>query len=390
MWNTAQEYSGVAILIKKDIQHSLITRTFDGDTLAIQVETSLGPIILGTNYSPPGRGYVPTRDIMWFSRHRLPAYLLADLNAHHESFESYTNDYGTVLYNTWLEEGYLRRIGPDIGTFTSHRGTITKPDIVLVNRHVYHYSLVNTLKYNVSDHAPITLQLANRAIKIPAQEHEIISKARWTMFTGHIKASITPINLNQQEYTKIDEVINNIEDTVNNAQNIAIPKSKFNFSTKIQITPKFDRLQKVLAQIYKLIIANANNNQILIYLRRRKTAVINLLKSEALDIQARNWDELLTKLAKDRTLNPKNFWSRIKPIIYKTPTGQMKVTDNGKRTGNILNKPDEIETKMRVEWKTHFIPPPKKQDSSHLISRHHQLSYNSPRHSYPIATNRYY
>ena len=84
MWNTAQEYSGVAILIKKDIQHSLITRTFDGDTLAIQVETSLGPIILGTNYSPPGRGYVPIRDIMWFSRHRLPAYLLADLNAHHE------------------------------------------------------------------------------------------------------------------------------------------------------------------------------------------------------------------------------------------------------------------------------------------------------------------
>ena len=117
------------------------------------------------------------------------------------------------------------------------------------------------MSHNVSDHAPIKLQLSNRAIKIPAQEHEIISKARWTMFTGHIKTSTVPINLNKQEYTKIDEEINNIEDTVNNAQNIAIPKSKFNYSTKIQITPKFDRLQKVLAQIYKIIISNANNDQ---------------------------------------------------------------------------------------------------------------------------------
>ena len=384
MWNTAQDHSGVAILIKKDIEHSLITHVFDGDTLAIKVETSLGPIILGTNYSPPGRLYLPVRDIMWFSRHRLPAYLLADLNAHHLTIGHYTNDYGRVLYNTWLEDGYLRRIGPEIGTFTSKKGKITKPDIVLVNRHVYHYSFINTLNYNVSDHAPISLQLSNKAIKIPSQEHEVISKARWLTFTELIKTSTVPINLNQQEYFKIDEEIQKIEATVNNAQNIAIPKSKFKYSTKIQITPKFDRLQKVLTQIYKLITANTNNNQILRHLRRRKNVLINSLKTEALYIQAKNWNELLTDLAKDRTLNPKNFWNKVKPIIYKTPTGQIKVTDNGDRTGNILKKPEEIEEKFREEWKTHFIPPPNNKIDPISLQNTNEFHANNPELATPL------
>ena len=63
MHNTAQNFSGVAILIKRDINHSLINRKFDGDTLAIKVETSLGSIIVGTNYSPPSRGLIPIRDL---------------------------------------------------------------------------------------------------------------------------------------------------------------------------------------------------------------------------------------------------------------------------------------------------------------------------------------
>ena len=52
MYNTGKLCSGVAILIKPYITHSIITHTFIGDTLAIKIETSLGPIIIATNYSP--------------------------------------------------------------------------------------------------------------------------------------------------------------------------------------------------------------------------------------------------------------------------------------------------------------------------------------------------
>ena len=83
--NTAARYSGVAILIKPDISHKLINHRFVGDTLAISVDTSMGPIVVGTNYTPPSRAGLPFADIMWFARHRQPTYLLADLNAHHQS-----------------------------------------------------------------------------------------------------------------------------------------------------------------------------------------------------------------------------------------------------------------------------------------------------------------
>ena len=51
--NTAARYSGVAILVKPDISHNLINQRFVCDTLAINVDTSMGPIVVGTNYTHP-------------------------------------------------------------------------------------------------------------------------------------------------------------------------------------------------------------------------------------------------------------------------------------------------------------------------------------------------
>ena len=172
----------MAILIKSDIQHSLINKTFDGDTLAITTETTTGPVIIGTNYSPPSRIIFPMRDIMWFARHRTSLYLLADLNAHHTTFDTFSNDYGKVLYNMWLEDGFLQRLGPDTGTHTSNAGNLSKPDIVLTNRQMYHFYHVSTLDRNVSDHAPMSLEISNKPIKIPAPLHEIYKKSQLASF----------------------------------------------------------------------------------------------------------------------------------------------------------------------------------------------------------------
>ena len=356
--NTAQLYSGVAILVKRDIEHSLIDKKFDGDTLAIKVETSIGPIIIGTNYSPPSRPNIPVRDIMWFSRHRSPVYLLADLNAHHSSYDTHTNSYGRMLYNMWLEEGYLRRLGPVVGTFTSYLGNITKPDIVLTNRNIYHYAHITTLDQNVSDHAPICLKLSYKPIKLPAAEHEIIKKANWELFKDNIKSKLTPINLNNKNYQNINTTLDKIEITVNEAQNLAIPKSKIKYSARYDPSPKFQRFKKILTQIYHLIRINANNNQILTHLRKQKSKVINIIKEEATEMQRKNWDELIKKLDNNRLLNPRDFWSRVKPLIFGSQANAIKVTNTGDRTGNVLTKAEEIEPKFREEWVKHFKRPP--------------------------------
>ena len=153
--NTAGAHSGVAILIRPEIKHFKINEDFYGDTLAIQVETFLGPIVLACNYTPPSRLHLPLGDLIWMERLFRPVYCIADLNAHHTSYDRSTNDYGRILYNRFLSIGSLQRVGPDIGTFISPGGLRSKPDIVLINGQCNHHHFVTTLDKNISDHAPI-------------------------------------------------------------------------------------------------------------------------------------------------------------------------------------------------------------------------------------------
>ena len=76
----------------------------------------------------------------------------------------------------WLEDGFLQRLGPDTGTFTSNAGNLSKPDSVLTNRQMYHFYHVSRLDRNVSDHAPMSLEISYKPIKIPAPLHEIYKK----------------------------------------------------------------------------------------------------------------------------------------------------------------------------------------------------------------------
>ena len=135
--NTQGLHSGVAILIKPNIQHKLVKHKFEHDTIAIQVETLSGPVIIAVNYSPPSRGYPPMEDIKWLSKHLLPCYLLGDLNAHHNTFPFHgtENKKGKYLYRDYISKGRLHRLGPSTPTFYSYKSTKgTTPDIILSNR----------------------------------------------------------------------------------------------------------------------------------------------------------------------------------------------------------------------------------------------------------------
>ena len=259
MHNTARYHSGVAILVKPHITHKIVTHNFRGDTLAIQVETSTGPIIIAVNYSPPHRQHIPIGDINWIARHRTPAYLLADLNARHRSFCSTTTAYGQVVYNEWLQNDRLRRIGPHIGTFHSIAGRTTKPDIILANNQTYHFHHVSTLPFNVSDHAPMCLEISARAIKIPCPEYELIAKADWKRYQDLLKEKFAPINFNLKETEFIENYLRFLTTTVNEVRQLTIPKSTFKYSSRFSTSDKFKRLEKIINEIHKLIELNAHN-----------------------------------------------------------------------------------------------------------------------------------
>ena len=283
---------------------------------------------------------------------------MADLNAHHISFDNFSNADGRILFNRWLNDGFLIRLGPDRGTFRAHNGNITKPDIILTNRHNYHNYVIETMTQNISDHAPMCLILSHKPIKIPTPEREILKKANWPLYTNIIKSKITPINLNNKSSQLIDFSLDTIANIVKNAQTRAIPKCKFKFSHKASNTPKFLRLQKILTQIYNLIDLNANNPVYLRNLNRNKARTIELIKLEAISVHRANWKSMLSELSSERKLNPKYYWSKLKSILGKNSISSMAVTDNGNRTGSILTKACDIEVKFREECIRKFAPPP--------------------------------
>ena len=76
-----EENAGVAIAIKNNIKHQLLD-DFHSNFLAIRLDTTRGPLIAGTTYSPPRyEAEFPIDDINNVMRRSVQVLLAADLNA---------------------------------------------------------------------------------------------------------------------------------------------------------------------------------------------------------------------------------------------------------------------------------------------------------------------
>ena len=227
-----------------------------------------------------------------------------------------------------------------------------------------------TEERNTSDHAPICLQISDRPIRIPAAEHEIFNQANWDGYTAHLKREVRPFNLNRKNTAEIDTILEKIEIATSSARFTHIPKVKFKYTERNTATPKFHRLQKILAQIYNLMHNNSQNAHILRHLRNKKTQTIIKIKLECAIMQSNFWSALLTEISEERNLNPKGFWTRIKPIIFQTRASRITITDTGNRRGNVLTVNDEIEQEFRREMQSKYTPPSQREDpQSHLYQQ---------------------
>ena len=357
--NTAARYSGVAILIKPYIKHSLINHKFVSDTIAIKVETNTGPVLIAVNYNPPSRIYLPIEDLQWLSRHRSPTYLIADLNAHHRSFDYHVNPRGNDLFNTWLNHGFLKVIGPDQGTYRTNTGRLSKPDLVITNRACYHQSHIQTLDRNISDHAPIKLTISSSSIKLPCRKFEKIEKANWNLFKDYIKNTVNPTsNLNNMPTSLIEPAICTLTNILKEAKSLAIPISSHRWSTKLTTSVKFHRLQTILIAYHNLIELHRLNPAIRYHLTLKRQLIIAQLRTEAIAIQNKNWLELLNQMYSDRKLNPKSFWASVKKVIKKSSNNSFRLTANGAPNGDVLTEAADIEAIFRNDCISKYSPPP--------------------------------
>ncbi len=117
---------GSAIGIKYNIGHKLFD-DFITDVLAIEIETSLGPIQIATTYLPPRRPFLPYPDIHRLLSNNIPTYILGDFNGRHTTFgNSDNNTVGKSLHKL-IHQRKLLHLGPQFPTYFSHNSS-TNPD----------------------------------------------------------------------------------------------------------------------------------------------------------------------------------------------------------------------------------------------------------------------
>lgn len=339
--NTQEELNdGTAIAIKNKIEHKIIG-DYMLNTLAIQISTNTGPIILATDYIPPRRLYLPLPDYYNLFRRNCPVYLFADLNANHPTLGyRQTNTTGRQTYRL-IQDRVIQHLGPHFTTFHTARSATT-PDIILSNHQIYHNFRTSQGPLNTSDHSIIITELDTQPILIPTPPTPDMKRANWEEFENHIQANTTPSNLEQATLEEIDTEIDTWYNNIQQATNQHIPITRY----RTQVGKPPTRETQTLMNRYIRLKQNANihgwTRQHYITHNELQHTLKETLKREANE----NWGNTLTQLTHSFR-EPETFWRKVKSITGETnPTPHYILNQNNEKIVDIK----EQETIHRRIW----------------------------------------
>lgn len=174
---------GVALAIKRGIQHRIID-DIEQEFLAVENDTSRGPVVLSTGFLPPRQLFLPYLDILRLLWLCVPIYLLGDLNARHRSFRNSDN-------NT-------------IGTSIIRLIAAISPDIILCNRYSHFNYHITPGNLTTNDHSPIILDISTNPILIPPTPRPDYKHADWSRYKELLDDK-PPIELDRKPPIEIDK-----------------------------------------------------------------------------------------------------------------------------------------------------------------------------------------
>ena len=340
--------AGIAIAIKRNIKHKLID-DFQEDVLAIEIETSRGPVVLCTTYLPPRRQIFPYQDILKVARRNSPAYIIGDLNAKHPTLSHTrgTNYFGNVVDNL-ITNNLLVHLGPDFNTTITHNGT-GKPDIILGSRNLHHNLKITQGPVTSSDHIPIVLELATKPIMVNIKEKLNLKKANWENITVQLTEKMNNLNLENggpKNKAFIDNKINKWYKIIENTLEENTPKTR----QKILPHPKETPRQKLLQYRYKNLKAVGER---LGWTRLQREEFLNIqieLIEESHNNYYNNWKSLIRQ-TEIKYNDPKAFWQKIRKLMGGKNQSIPYMKD---AQGNKLYSDTEKEQLFRSTWEEVF------------------------------------
>lgn len=332
---------GVAIAIKSHTRHK-VHDDFLSETLAIEIETIDGPLLIATSYLPPRRPYLPHPDFLRLLRRQTPVFLVGDLNARHP-YLGYTtsNQVGRDIVD------YLRRqtalhIGPFFPTYFDFR-TASTPDIALTNRvNFLHYSFTPG-PLTTSDHIPTILDISTSPLLIPSVRRYAYNRVNWDAFSEDDALQMTDLpDVTYGTLEDIDAALETWMTTVKTTADRHIPLT----SHKIRSAPRPSRTTQLLRIQFQALRDRASLRG-WTYDDYRQYRHVKAILHDSRQTEARtHWGRKLASLAANHR-DPRKFWREIKSLSGRTTGPDAYLIDT---TGNKKFTNEEKEHLFTSIW----------------------------------------
>lgn len=308
-YNTIQKcpelHDGVAILVKKSISFYEIP-THDTSSLAIKINTSIGPILIYTHYSPPRHQYINTIPLNKILNYNLPTIIIGDFNAKHPMFNNGRGDKiathkGKQLVSL-ITDRNLNFNGPDFNTFQTATGK-GKPDLIITSQQIlpFHFNIKQG-DYVGSDHLPIIFKISIKPIKIVSNKKNLKS-LNIDNFKSELKNNrFQP--LQNQHINEIDNTLNkifcNLKTAIdNNTKSFTIVPIQ-SYIPNAASTCKLNQLTSA----YKSYLRYGYPKIQIVNKYKQELNLIILLETK------QNWKQVVN-LASENFGKPYNFWKSI-------------------------------------------------------------------------------
>ena len=344
MQNKSNEaHDGVAIAVKPHLPHKVLSN-FLFEVLAVQVDTSSGPVILSTAYQPPRRPFCPTPDLLRLAGMRYPVYFLGDLNAHHRYF-NYTasNAVGRGLVGL-LDDGRLQHLGPDFETCRGFLGT-GRPDVVLANRLCFHNYHISEGPLTSSDHSPIVMTISTRPITIPTPQRFLYREADWPAYTDGVERNSQQLVLDGLPTGAIDTALNAWYECIDAAKGNHIPT----VNTRSKPHPRPSHTLRMLQVMYQAVSVEARTHGWSPHIYHRYKVLQRQLLEENLRLYHIAWGDLLVQLMEKYGEQGKWYREIRRLTGIQSPTPY--ILHEGRKLYSPLEKEEVLTSHWRDIWR---------------------------------------
>ena len=345
----SEDHAGVAIGIKKGISYQLLD-DFQEDILAIKLETRKGPVIVATCYSPPRRAQFPTEDISRLMRKTMPVYLVGDLNARHQFIGHSRRNHAGEIINDLIERNITVYLGPDFNTRIGANG-ISRPDIILRNRHGFFNYAIEEGDLTTSDHLPVVFTLATTPIVQTCSPRKLYKRTNWDNVKEklvedmEIKNNVRNLKIQHRDVTKdiIDDEVESWMTTIMNRIDEETPTATLKYLPH----PRESDLLKTLLMAYNILKHNAVTRE-----QHEQVRILQEgIKVENIRLYDECWERLIKKLEID-SKDPKKFWDQVKRLMGGKGNGPASYVWDENR-GKLFDDESKL-NRFRVVWKDIF------------------------------------